>query len=350
MALPSATRITRYPAEWEPHDACWLAWPSAVDLWGDSLSAAQASFVQLCDAIADVRVPGDARGERLEILVPDRAQEVAAKTQLKASARYHVIPFGDIWLRDTAPIFVVGGDEIQAARFAFNGWGGKYILPGDDAVSDAIATASGLSSVLYPWVLEGGSVESDGEGALLTTRQCLLNTNRNARVSVQEVENRLKLALGARRVLWLDRGLQNDHTDGHIDTLARFVGPARVVCMRPSGKDDPNSEVLDEVAVALGNMRDASDRKLEVVRVPSPGKILDNDGELMPASYVNFYIANTSVVVPTYDCAYDASAIREIGQLFPSRRTLGVPARAILTGGGAFHCITQQQPKGSQGP
>jgi agmatine deiminase len=315
-----------------------LAWPTAADLWQEDLPAAQESFAALCAAIG--------AGEQLEVLVPDEAAERKARAALEGlRPRFHRISYGDIWLRDIAPIFVRDGATVRAARFAFNGWGGKYVLPGDDRVADRVAQASALATESYPWVLEGGSIDPDGEGTLLTTRQCLLNRNRNPGLGQVEIEARLAGSLGARRVLWLEEGLLNDHTDGHVDTLARFVAPGRVVCMRPSGSDDPNVAALVGIARDLAAMRDARGRKLDVVQIPSPGRVLDEDGEVMPASYVNFYIANEAVAVPIYGVPYDAEAVASVAKLFPGRRTVGIPARAILTGGGAFHCITQQQPE-----
>lgn len=324
------------PAEWERHRACWVALPWAEDLWLENLPEAQRSWAQLCRLIA--------RGEQLEVLVPDARREDLARALLEgAAARFHRIPVGDIWLRDTAPIFVRGpSGEVHAHRFQFNGWGLKYVLEHDDRVSARVAEASGRPSRAFPWVLEGGAVEPDGEGTVLTTRQCLLNPNRGAR-SQAEVEAGLREALGAQKVLWVTEGLLNDHTDGHIDTIARFVAPGRVVCMAPA-KDDPNAAVLERIASELSELVDARGRRLEVLRVPSPGEVTDETGRVMPASYVNFYIANQAVVVPTYGVPADEAAVRAIAALFPGRRTEGVPSRAILSGGGAFHCITQQEP------
>lgn len=326
------------PAEWAPHRACWVALPAADDLWLENLDEAQRSWARMCQLIGE--------GEALEVLVPDERREARARKLLGegVQARFHRIPVGDIWLRDTAPIFVRGASGERAAlRFKFNGWGGKYVLEHDDRVSARVAEVAALPSRAFGWVLEGGAVEPDGEGTILTTRQCLLNPNRGSR-SEAEIEAGLREALGAEKILWITEGLLNDHTDGHIDTIARFVAPGRVVCMKPSGPDDPNAAVLDQIARELSEMTDARGRRLEVVRVPSPGRIEDATGRVMPASYVNFYIANRTVVVPTYGSPADADAVAAIAALFPGRRTEGVPSRAILSGGGAFHCITQQEP------
>jgi agmatine deiminase len=264
--------------------------------------------------------------------------------------RFHRIPFGDIWLRDTAPLFLENEDGARAnVRFAFNGWGGKYVLEHDDRVAERIAAtfagdAAFAMAFVMPWVLEGGAVDVDGEGTVLTTRQCLLNPNRNLGMSAADVERAVSGALGCEKVLWLGDGLKNDHTDGHVDTIARFVRPGVVVVMEPRTADDPNRDVLQAIARDARAMVDARGRRLEVVVLPSPGAVWDEDGRLMPASYANFYVANASVVVPTYGSAFDDEAVSRVASLFPGRRTVGLDARAVLTGGGAFHCITQQQP------
>lgn len=321
------------PAEWAPHRATWVAWPSHEDLWQENLAPAREAFARLVAAIAE--------GETAEVLVPDAAQEALARAALpREGVRFHHVPFGDIWLRDTAPLFLKDASGAGATvRFRFNGWGGKYVLDHDDAVSARIAGIDGRRAFEMPFVLEGGAVDVDGEGAVLTTRQCLLHPNRNGRVDEKTVEAWLRDALGVERVLWFGDGLLNDHTDGHVDTVVRFVRPGVVVAMEAREPDDPNRAAL----AAL--VREASGHGLDVVRVPSPGAVLDATGRVMPASYANFYVANRAVVVPTYGSRWDDEAVERIGALFPGRRTVGVDARAVLTGGGAFHCITQQEPE-----
>ena len=331
------------PAEWDRHSACWLAWPSHSHLWRENLAPAQAEFAALCLAI------GEEGGESLDLLVKDDAAEFEARAALapvEGQVRFHRVPVGDIWLRDTAPIFVKGPTgSLCAARFRFNGWGGKYVLPDDDQVGDRVAALCGMPVFNHDWILEGGSVEADGQGTVLTTRQCLLNPNRNPSMGQADIEKVLRDDLGAEKVLWLEEGLVNDHTDGHIDTLARFTAPGVVVCMEAREAGDPNAATLDRIASDLAGFTDARGQKLQVVRIPSPGTVRDGDGELMPASFVNFYIGNRSVVVPTYGTPYDEAAVAALAPLFPGRRVLGRSARAILSGGGAFHCITQQQPE-----
>ncbi|MCA9608872.1 MAG: agmatine deiminase family protein [Myxococcales bacterium] len=345
-----ASRGHRQPAEWEPHDAVWMAWPSHDALWAQLLGDAQREVIDLCEAIADVDEKGHPRGEQIRMLVPDGVRHLEASEALEhLDVKLSRIPFGDIWMRDIAPIFVRNdGGEVAAVTFAFNGWGHKYILDGDDLVASRIGDVLGCELFAFGFVLEGGAIEPDGRGTFLTTKQCLLNDNRNRGMEVSTIEARLGEALGARRVLWLEEGLENDHTDGHVDTLARFVEPGRVVCMAPSGDDDPNAEVLEAIARDLGAMKDAEGRRLQVERIPSPGLVKDHEDIVMPASYVNFYIANTTVVVPTYGTPFDDEAVEAIAALFPDRRVVGRSAKAILAGGGAFHCITQQQPMGAK--
>jgi len=346
----SALESWRQPAEWAPHAACWVAWPSAENLWRESLPATQRSFVALVEVIADIDGARGPRGERLEVLVPDAAREQEAATALgrlleSGAARLHRLPFGDIWLRDTAPIFVENPErEVAATTFDFNGWGGQYVQPDDDGVAGRVAALSGLRRRHFGFVLEGGSVEVDGEGTCLTTRECLLNPNRNPGMDQGRIEEGLRRALGVERILWLPGGLANDPTDGHVDTLARFVAQGVVVCMEARTRDDPNAAALAEIARDLAVSHDARGRKLEVVRVPSPGRVVSGKGEVVPASYLNFYIGNRVVVVPTYGVAADDEALRVLEELFPGRRVTGLDARALVWNGGAFHCITQQEP------
>jgi agmatine deiminase len=334
----------RMPAEWARHDATWLAWPSHGELWQENLEPARAAFTRLVAAIAD--------GETAEIVVLDEVSEASARAALPSQGvRFHRIPFGDIWLRDTAPIFLEGeGGARATVRFAFNGWGDKYVLDDDAGVAERIAaTRPGRPAFVMPWVLEGGAVDVDGEGSVLTTRQCLLNPNRNPTMSAAEVERAVSGALGCDKVLWLGDGLTNDHTDGHVDTIARFVRPGVVVVMEPRSEGDPNRDVLLAIARDARALVDARGRRIEVVTVPSPGAVLDADGRLMPASYTNFYVSNACVIVPTYASRFDDEAVARVAALFPERRTVGIDARAVLTGGGAFHCITQQEPAHAAG-
>jgi agmatine deiminase len=343
---PASLGFTQ-PAEWQPHQACWLAFPSPPEWQGELLVAARAEFAELCRAIADPDpISGAAQGEQLEILVQDADMQAVAAAQLQGiPARFHQISYGDLWLRDIGPIFLKNAQgELATVRFQFNGWGEKYLFPDDLKIATTITQIAGVTGFEFPFILEGGAIETDGEGTCLTTRQCLLNPNRNPQLNQRSMEAGLQDALGFKKILWLDSGLQNDHTDGHIDTLARFIAPGVVLCMQAESSDDPNAVALNEIIETLTSMSDAQGRPLKVVTIPSPGLVLDEQGEIMPASYANFYIGNRTVVVPTYGVPADAVAVAAIAQYFPNRKTVGCSARAILYGGGAFHCITQQQP------
>ncbi|SOB86652.1 agmatine deiminase [Sphingomonas guangdongensis] len=317
------------PPEWAPHDAVWIGFPSHGELWLDDLDQARDEVAAFARAIY-----ADGRGERVLLVAADGEAADAARA-LAPFAEVVVQPFGDIWLRDTGPI--VTGDG-QARDFGFNGWGGKYDLPGDDTIGARLAEDRGLAVITCDWVLEGGAIDGDGTGLVVTTEQCLLNPNRNPRLSQAEIEARLLSDLGLTRVLWLGDGLLHDHTDGHVDNLARFVGPNRLAVPEPC-ENDPNWRVYQDAAAR------AAAFGVEVVRLPSPGRVLGADEEIVPASYMNFYIGNAAVVVPVYGQANDDAAVATIGTLFPGRTAVGLRADAILTGGGSFHCISQQLPR-----
>ena len=321
----------RQPAEWAAHAATWTAFPSHAELWQEDLGPAQAEVAAMVRAIA--------KGERVELLVANDKAAAAARAMLgDLDVRIHHYGFGDIWLRDTGPLFLQSAHGAAAAGFRFNFWGGKYDLPGDKGVADFIAAQSNLPLARHNWVLEGGAIDVDGTGLVVTTEQCVLNINRNPRMDRHEVESHMRRDLGLDRVLWLGDGLMNDHTDGHVDNLARFVGPGRLALPVAAGSDDPNKDVYDD---AWDRAREFG---LEIVPVPSPGRV-EVDGEVVPASHMNFSIANAVVVVPLYGTASDPEAVKAIANMFPDREVMGMRADHILTGGGSFHCITQQQPK-----
>ena len=347
----------RQPAEWTPHESVFIGWPSAAELWEDDLEAAQDEVAELvrCILFPDPEDPAGkaTRGERVDLVYRGDDARVAAEALRlglpdPTAMRLVEAPIGDVWLRDTGPVFVEAAIGLAATAFRFNGWGGKYDLPEDGRIADILAERDGAPLARFDLVAEGGALEPDGEGTVITTRQCLLNPNRNPGLSEADVEALLRESIGAEKVIWLDEGLAGDHTDGHVDNLARFVAPGRVVCMRPSGKKDPNREVLDAIRRTLGAASDATGRKLEVVEIPSPGLAMIED-EPAPASHMNFYISNDALIMPAYGALTgrdrEAEEALEILESAVDRTHFyAIESSALLSGGGSFHCITQQKP------
>jgi agmatine deiminase len=324
--------ITYQPPEWAQHSAVWIGFPSAADLWLDDLEGAQAEVAAFARAVHH-----GGKGERVDLVCANAAATEAARALAEDCARVIEAPFFDIWLRDTGPIMVSDMGMVTALDYLGNGWGGKYPSPLDDTLAQNLCNAASLPREPRDWVLEGGAIDVDGAGLLVTTEQCLLNPNRNPGLTRAEIEERLCTDLGLKQILWLGEGLLNDHTDGHVDNLARFVAPGVLALPEPFGDDDPNAHIFADA------IKRARDWPVEIVTVPSVGRF-EVDGEAVPASHMNFYIGNEVVVVPTYGGPSDAPAIAAIATLFPGRETIGLPANHILTGGGSFHCISQQLP------
>jgi agmatine deiminase len=318
------------PPEWAPHEAVWIGFPSDEELWEDTLVPAQFEVVAFAKAIH-----ADGAGEAVWLVANDEMAAAKAR-KLAPFAKVVVERFGDIWLRDTGAIVTGTGADRRAQGFRFNGWGEKYDLAGDESIGERLAAAADIPFAKADWVLEGGAIDGDGTGVFLTTEQCLLNPNRNPGFDKEEIEGRLKRDLGATKLVWLGDGLINDHTDGHVDNLARFVAPGRVA-IPEAVEGDPNASAYADAAEAL------LDADLEVVAIPSPGPV-EEEGELIPASYMNFYIGNAVVVVPQYGTPNDVAALEAIQDLFPDRKAIGLRADHVLTGGGSFHCISQQVP------
>lgn len=318
------------PPEWAKQDWLWIGFPHDGDEWPGYLVRAQEQIAAFANAVAD-------SGQGVRLLVRDAANHARAAELVSDAVTLETRAYGDIWLRDTGPLIVSDGARRRAKRFGFNGWGGKYEMPGDTEIGAEIARDAGLDLDTHDWVLEGGAIDGDGTGLVVTTEQCLLNPNRNPQLSREQIEENLWSDLGFERVLWLGDGLINDHTDGHVDNLARFVAPNTLALAVPFGDDDPNRAIYDDArqrATAAG---------VAVADIPSPGLVM-RDGAIEPASYANFAITSHLVVVPTFGCANDAEAVAAIGALFSGRDTIGLPADAVLAGGGGFHCASQQMP------
>ena len=327
----------RMPPEWAPQDWLWIGFPHDADEWPEVLGRAQEQIAAFANAVAE-------SGQEVRLLVRDAANEARAKPLVSGAVTLDRREYGDVWLRDTGPLVLSdGGDGRQARRFGFNGWGGKYLMEGDQTVGAGLARDAGLDLEISDWVLEGGAIDGDGTGLVVTTEQCLLNPNRNPGLSREKVEKKLRSDLGFDRVLWLGDGLLNDHTDGHVDNLARFVAPNRLALPRATGGDDPNAAIYADAK------RRAEAAGVEVVGIPSPGGVARGTF-VEPASYANFAIATNLVVVPTFGSPHDSEGVAAIAELFPDRATIGLPADAVLAGGGGFHCASQQMPSAGWRP
>lgn len=319
------------PPEWAPQDWLWIGFPHLAEEWPGWLEPAQEQIADFASAVAE-------SGQQVRLLVRDAANEARARALVSDKVTLERRVYGDVWLRDTGPLVVAEAYGTRSARrFGFNGWGGKYLMPGDMEIGAELARDAGLAITSSPMILEGGAVDGDGTGLVVTTEQCLLNPNRNPHLGRDAIEAELAAHLGFTRVLWLGEGLINDHTDGHVDNLARFVAPNRLVVPEAAGKDDPNGAIYADAAAR------ASAGGVEVVRIPSPGRI-ERDGHVEPASYVNFAITSHLVVVPTFGSPHDEDGVAAIAALFPDRDTIGLPGDAVLAGGGGFHCASQQMP------
>jgi agmatine deiminase len=320
-----------FPPEWHPQDWLWIGFPHDAEEWPGFLAAAQVQIAAFASAVAD-------SGQEVRLLVRGEANEARARALVSGKVRLERRVYGDIWLRDTGPLVMTdGAGARRARRFGFNGWGGKYLMDGDQTIGAELARDAGLAIAASDWILEGGAIDTDGAGLVATTEQCLLNPNRNPHLSRAGIEARLCGDLGFARVLWLGDGLVNDHTDGHVDNLARFVAPGVLALPRATGRDDPNAAIYADArarAEAFG---------VTVREVPSPGRLM-RDGRVEPASYMNFAITSRLVVVPTFGTAMDAEGVAAVAALFPDRDTIGLPADAVLAGGGGFHCASQQMP------
>ena len=318
------------PPEWGQQEWLWIGFPHDAREWPETLGAAQEQIAAFANAVAQ-------SGQPVRLVVSDAANEKRARELVSEAVALERHKYGDIWLRDTGPIVVRAAGKRAAHRFQFNGWGGKYLMHGDQNIGADLTENADLPLVTSDWILEGGAIDTDGTGLAVTTEQCLLNPNRNPAMSRADIEAALERDLGLSRVLWLGEGLLGDHTDGHVDNLARFVGEGHLAIPQAATSDDPNAAIYDDAAAR------AACFGCKVTRIPSVGQYA-KDGAIQPASYANFVITSALVVVPLFGAAQDDAAVEAIGALFPDRRTIGLPADAILAGGGAFHCASMHMP------
>ena len=343
MATPTSLGF-RMPAEWEPHAATWLSWPHKEESWPGNFAPIPGIFAEMVAALAP--------GEQVRINVGTVDLEESARAALRArgvgnhpSVRFFRVPTNDAWVRDHGPIFVVNDrGESAITRWGYNAWGGKYPpWDLDEQVPGRLAEILGLHRFDGGMILEGGSIDVDGRGTLLTTEACLLNPNRNPHLSRDDIERRLRDFLGVRKILWLGDGILGDDTDGHVDDLTRFVAPATVVTVVEEDPDDANYLPLRENLARLRSMTDSDGRALEVVTLPMPPPLTYEDTRL-PASYANFYVGNAAVLVPSFGHDRDRLVCETLARLFPGRRITPIRASELVWGLGAFHCLTQQEP------
>lgn len=335
------------PAEWEPHAGTWFTWPrpEGISFPGkyETVPPVYAELIRHLVAVEDVHI--NVWHAEMEQWVRGLLRE--NKTPLER-VHFHHFPAYEPWCRDHGPIFLVrernGKRERAVVDWGYNAWGGKYPpFDLDDAVPQHVARLRGLPLFSPGIVMEGGSIEVNGCGTLLTTEACLLNPNRNPHLNKSQIEQHLRDFLGVTNILWLGDGIVGDDTDGHIDDLTRFVNPTTVVTVVEADPQDVNYEILQDNLRRLRGLKDQDGRPLRVVELPMPG-VIEHDGQRLPASYANFYIANQLVLVPTYRAANDAAALAILQREFPDRRVLGVDSSELIWGLGSFHCISQQEP------
>ncbi len=342
---------TRYymPPEWAFHEATWLSWPHRESSWPGKFDPVPDVFAEIAARLCC--------HETVHINVLDEAMEMDARERIQSRVYrandlkrvlFHHIPTDDAWCRDHGPVFVFpmanGNVEKVVLDWEYNAWGGKYEpFDNDNNVPQKVARLQGLPCVVPGMVLEGGAIDVDGAGLLLTTEACLLHPNRNPSMTKQEIEMKLMQYLGIEKVLWLKDGIVGDDTDGHIDDMARFVDTGTVVIAVEENRHDDNYEILYENYRRLLQCRDLQDRPLNIVKLPMPDPVYHRN-ERLPASYANFYIANRQVLVPTYRCSQDKRALEVLKRCFPERDIVGVDCTDLVWGLGAIHCVTHEEP------
>ncbi len=336
------------PAEWEPHEATWLTWPTNRTTWpGKLLERVEGIYAQMISALLPY--------EKVHLLIPDKrtARLVRQKLNPKkiplSRLTFHETKTVDTWIRDYGPIFVKLKTSVVFTKWVFNAWGGKYAdLARDNRVVDRIDFLKKYRRFDTGIILEGGSIDMNGRGTCLTTEQCLLHPKRNPDFSKKKIERTLETYLGARKVIWLKEGIEGDDTDGHVDDIARFVNPTTVVTAVEPDVSDKNHKILKDNLGILRSSTDQDGKKIQIVDIPMPGKVgegrKDTVYNRLPASYANFYIANKTVLLPIYSHRNDEAALRVLKSIFPGRRIVPIECTPLVYGLGSIHCVTQQEP------
>ncbi len=327
------------PAEWHPHERCWMAWPCHQPTWSlIGLERARLAYGRVAQAIAQF--------EPVTLLV-NPGDEDSAKKLCSNNINIVVLPLNDSWTRDTGATFLLNEDnKLAGVDWIHNAWGGNYLdCDLDNQIASSLIKKTHAQYFHAPLVMEGGAFHVDGEGTILTTRECLLNANRNPHLTQQKIEEYLYEFLGGEKVIWLNKGLLGDETDGHIDEIATFVAPGKVLCLITKDKQDPNYHILQDNLEILKSATDARGRHLDIYCVEQPPATF-MDGERLTLSYINFYLANKGIVMPAFGYeTYDKAAYLLLTQLYPGYQIIQIDALDVFAGGGGIHCITQQQPK-----
>lgn len=331
----SSNQLRVMPAEWTSHERCIMGWPGRPEVWGALLEQARRDYAQVARMIAQFEPV-------LMLAKSDEADQ--ARRFCGASVEVLAMPLDDAWLRDTGPLFVFTPEGVAAIDFRFNSWGGKYVpYEDDDALAARLCDHLGIPSFRAPLVLEGGAISVDGEGTLITTETAVLNPNRNPGWTRADVEQVFADYLGVEEVIWLKHGLLEDvDTDGHVDNVAMFVGPARVVCQLVSDRQDANFQRLKDNRDVLAAAVDARGRRLEVLEINHLPFVRQE--RRYPVPYLNWFLGNSCLIVPSIGEPSDGEVVAWLSDVFPDREVLLGPASAMAVGGGGIHCITQSQP------
>lgn len=347
----SATPKRRLPAEWEPQSAVMLTWPHTQTDWAEDLEEVEETFFEIALAVCQYQqlIISCQSFEQLEQI----ANRLAANDIPPENVRLFCVPSNDSWCRDHGPLTILENEEAVLLDFKFNAWGGKFDFEKDNVITrtlDELDAFDGAPIRHVDYILEGGGIESDGAGTLLTTSTCLLTPTRNAGSTRESVEGQLRKSFGAERVLWLDHGyLAGDDTDSHIDTLARFCDPATICYVACEDPEDEHYESLAAMRGQLEAMVQADGSAYRLVALPMPTAQFGPEGERLPATYANFLIINDAVLVPTYDCPEDEKALRILAELFPDRTLEAIDCRSLIRQHGSLHCVTMQLPAGVLG-
>lgn len=329
------------PAEWHPHAATWACWPFDDELWFGLLEKVRNEYAQMIKLVS--------AHEAVHLLVRDDEALESAKKHLsgRSNITFHSVPLNDVWFRDNGPTFLLKGEHLSCVKWQFNAWGDKFDWNLDNKAAYETIKYLGCRASESPFIMEGGSFDVNGRGVALTTKQCLLSSKRNPQKTQTEIEEHLKKHLGLKKVIWLNEGLEGDHTDGHIDTIVRFVDENTILYSWCEDKSDPNHHVMQENYEILKQATDVDGNPFKLVPLPLPQKRYESDEEgRLPATYANFYIGNGFVAVPTYGDPNDKKALDVITSVFPKHKVVGLSSQEIICGGGSFHCLTQQQPVG----